>query len=88
MGTFGSAKGGKFGKAAIAYLEWQMKNDKIAGKQFTAPSTSPLTGEGWDIVSKNGERIVRRGTIMSGDVSANMLSAINSVENRRRSVVI
>lgn len=64
-----------------------MKNDKIAGKQFTAPSTSPLTEEGCDIVSKNGEGNVRRGTMITGDVAANMVSAINSVENRRRSVV-
>ncbi|CAG8975830.1 hypothetical protein HYALB_00009410 [Hymenoscyphus albidus] len=73
MGTFGRAQGGKFGKAAIAFLEWQMKGDTIAANQFTAPSTSPLTAEGWDIVSKHWEMNERRAGRRSIDVATSMV---------------
>ncbi|CAG8952758.1 hypothetical protein HYFRA_00009002 [Hymenoscyphus fraxineus] len=74
MGTFGRAQGGKFGKAAIAFLEWQMKGDTIAANQFTAPSTSPLTAEGWDIVSKHWEMNERRAGRRSFDVATSMVA--------------
>ena len=53
MATYGTANGGKFGKAAVAFFKWQMLGDKASGKMFLEPSGSALTKDGWDIVSKN-----------------------------------
>jgi hypothetical protein len=53
MATYGTANGGKFGKAAVAFFNWQMKNDQAAGKLFLEPESSSLTKDGWSIVSKN-----------------------------------
>lgn len=52
MATYGSDFGGKFGKAAVAFFDWHLKGNQASGKQFLDPTTSPLTKDGWDVVSK------------------------------------
>jgi hypothetical protein len=52
-GTYFHQQGGKFGKAAVAFFNWQLKGDQAAGKQFLQPENSPLTADGWTIQSKN-----------------------------------
>jgi hypothetical protein len=50
-GTYNEKQGGKFGKAAVAFFNWQMKGDKSAGQEFLNPNT-PLTKDGWRIEFK------------------------------------
>ncbi|KAF2672019.1 hypothetical protein BT63DRAFT_476838 [Microthyrium microscopicum] len=52
MGTYYELQGGQFGKAAVAFFNWQMKGDAEAGKQFLDTATSPLVKAGWKIESK------------------------------------
>jgi hypothetical protein len=51
-GTYMEKQGGKFGKAAVAFFNWQMKGDAKAGEEFLNPATSPLTKDGWKIESR------------------------------------
>jgi len=44
--------GGKFGKAAVAYLEWIFKDDQESKKLFLTPG-SALIQDGWNISIKN-----------------------------------
>jgi hypothetical protein len=52
-GTYFSTQGGKFGKAAVYFFDWQLKGDKAAGQQFLDPASSSLTKDGWKIESRN-----------------------------------
>lgn len=61
MGTYGKSNGGLFGKAAIAFFEWQLKGDKDMGKWFLQPQeNSELIRDGWDIVSKGFQQSENR----------------------------
>lgn len=51
-GTYYEKQGGKFGKAAVAFFNWQMKGDTKAREQFLNVATSPLTKDGWKIESR------------------------------------
>jgi hypothetical protein len=51
-GTYYDKQGGKFGKAAVAFFNWQMKGDKSAEGQFLNPATSTLAQDGWKIESR------------------------------------
>jgi hypothetical protein len=53
IGTFFSKQGGKFGKAAVAFFEWQLKGDQGAEKLFADAANSPLIKDGWKIETKN-----------------------------------
>jgi hypothetical protein len=53
IGTFFSKQGGKFGKAAVAFFDWQLKGDEAAGKLFLDPVNSALTKDGWKIENRN-----------------------------------
>ena len=53
MGTYGSTGGGKFGKAAVAYFEWQFRGDPVAKKKFTDPSSEgSLVKDNWNVTMK------------------------------------
>jgi hypothetical protein len=52
-GTYMDKQGGKFGKAAVNFFNWQMKGDAAAGALFLKPEGSTLTADGWKIESKN-----------------------------------
>jgi hypothetical protein len=52
MATYYELQGGQFGKAAVAFYDWQMKGDARAGEKFLNPASSPLTKDGWRIESK------------------------------------
>jgi len=51
MGTYFQANGGTYGKAAVAWFNWQLKNDTSGMAMFKAGS--PLTRDGWTIKSRN-----------------------------------
>lgn len=54
MGTYGSTGGGKFGKAAVAFLEWQFRGDVKAKLKFTDPaSEGSLVKDNWNVTHKN-----------------------------------
>jgi len=54
MGTYGSTGGGKFGKAAVAYFEWQFRDDPKAKLKFTDPSSEgSLVKDNWIVTMKN-----------------------------------
>jgi len=54
MGTYGSTGGGKFGKAAVAFLEWQFRGDQKAKLKFTDPnSEGSLVKDNWNVTMKN-----------------------------------
>jgi hypothetical protein len=54
MGTYGATGGGKFGKAAVAYFEWQFRDDSKAKLKFTNPnSEGSLAKDNWTVALKN-----------------------------------
>jgi len=52
MGTYFQANGGTYGKAAVAWFNWQFKNDSAGKALFLSPG-SALTKDGWTIKSRN-----------------------------------
>jgi dienelactone hydrolase len=47
-GTYGDVNGGKFGKAVVAFLEWQFRGDEKAKLQFADPkSANSFVKQGW-----------------------------------------
>jgi hypothetical protein len=54
MGTYAAPNAGKFGKAAVAFLEWQLRGNKDAKSKFTDPSTEgSLVSAHWNVTTKN-----------------------------------
>jgi len=52
--TFGAANGGKAAKAALAYLQWQFRNDETAKAKLLDPkSTGSLVSDKWTVEYKN-----------------------------------
>lgn len=53
-GTFSATNGGKYGKAAVAYLEWQYRNNATA-KSIILDKNSPasLVKDNWTVESAN-----------------------------------
>lgn len=52
-GTYMEKQGGKFGKAAVNFFNWQMKGDTAAAALFLKPEVSALAADGWKIEVKN-----------------------------------
>jgi hypothetical protein len=53
MGTYFATGGGKFGKAAVAYFEWQFRDDAKAKLKFTDPnSEGSLVKDHWNVTMK------------------------------------
>ena len=53
MGTYMTTGGGKFGKAAVAYFEWQFRDDAKAKLKFTDPnSEGSLVKDHWNVTMK------------------------------------
>jgi hypothetical protein len=53
-GTYSATNGGKFGKAAVAYLEWQLRNNATAKAILTNPqSAGSLVSNKWTVAFKN-----------------------------------
>jgi len=53
MGTYFQTDGGTYGKAAVAWFNWQFKNDAAGKALFLNPGASALTKDGWTIKSRN-----------------------------------
>jgi hypothetical protein len=51
-GTYSQPNGGEFGVVAGAWLKWQLKGDKEAGKMFTGSNCGLCTREGWTYEKK------------------------------------
>jgi hypothetical protein len=53
-GTYSATNGGKFGKAAVAYLEWQWRGD-VKAKAVIMDKSSPgsLVSDNWTVEYKN-----------------------------------
>ena len=64
-GTYMDKQGGKFGKAAVNFFNWQMKGDVAAGALFLKPEASALTTDGWKIESKNWNSTTLKGLTLS-----------------------
>ena len=52
-GTYREANGGEFGKAAVAWLKWQLKDDQAAKKMFVGADCGFCTGTVWKVEAKN-----------------------------------
>ena len=53
MATFIAKNGGKFGEAAVAYLEWQFRNNTEAkAKCWDSKSPDSLVSDGWQVEAK------------------------------------
>jgi hypothetical protein len=52
-GTYNQPNGGEFGKVAGAWLKWQLKGDKGAGKMFTGKDCGLCKEEKWEFKKKN-----------------------------------
>jgi hypothetical protein len=54
LGTYWLDGGGKFGKAAVAFFEWQFRGDEQAKLKFTDPnSEGSLVKDKWNVTYKN-----------------------------------
>jgi len=51
-GTYSQPNGGEFGKVAGAWLKWQLKKDKEAGKMFTGKDCPLCNDEKWEFKKK------------------------------------
>lgn len=52
-GTYGQPHGGEFAKVATAWFQWQLKNDKEAGKMFTGNPSGLSKNPNWKVDRKN-----------------------------------
>jgi dienelactone hydrolase len=52
-GTYREANGGEFGKAAVAWLRWQLKGEQAAKKMFTGADCGFCSGSAWKVEVKN-----------------------------------
>jgi dienelactone hydrolase len=52
-GTYGKPHGGEFAKVATAWFQWQLKNDKKAGKMFTGNPSGLSKDPNWKVEKKN-----------------------------------
>ncbi|RDL35871.1 uncharacterized protein BP5553_06483 [Venustampulla echinocandica] len=53
-GTFQATNGGKYAKAAVAYLQWQFRHDHASKEICTNPSyPNSLVSQNWEVVFKN-----------------------------------
>jgi hypothetical protein len=52
-GTYRQANGGEFGKAAVAWLKWQLKDDQAAKKMFVGSDCGFCSNSAWKIQVKN-----------------------------------
>lgn len=52
-GTFALANGGEWAKVGAAWLDWQLKRDKRAGRWFVGQRCGLCTAPGWTIERKN-----------------------------------
>ncbi len=54
LGTYRGQNGGKFGKAAVAYLEWQLRGDANSKAILIDPKSSKsLVRDNWTVEYKN-----------------------------------
>jgi dienelactone hydrolase len=51
-GTYSQPNGGEFGRIAVAWLQWQLKNDETAGKMFSGESCGLCKDEKWKFEKK------------------------------------
>jgi len=51
-GTFSQPDGGEWARVSTAWLDWQLKGDAEAGKEFLGPQCRLCTTEGWEIKQK------------------------------------
>jgi hypothetical protein len=52
MGTYFEEKGGKSGRASLAFFQWQLQGDE-ASKQMFFNTSSQLYKDGWKINTKH-----------------------------------
>ena len=52
-GTYRQPNGGEFGKAAVAWLQWQLKDDQAAKKMFVGTDCGYCSNSLWKIQVKN-----------------------------------
>jgi dienelactone hydrolase len=52
-GTYGEVNGGDFGKVAVAWLNWRLKDDADAGRMFLGPRCGLCTDPKW-VVKRKG----------------------------------
>jgi hypothetical protein len=52
-GTYRQENGGEFGKAAVAWLKWQLKDDPAAKKMFVGADCGFCSNSAWKIQTKN-----------------------------------
>jgi hypothetical protein len=52
-GTYRQANGGEFGKAAVAWLKWQLKDDQAAKKMFAGADCGFCANSAWKVQVKN-----------------------------------
>jgi hypothetical protein len=51
-GTYSHANGGEFANIAVAWLRWQLKGDKTAGKVFTGTDCTLCSDPNWTVQKK------------------------------------
>jgi dienelactone hydrolase len=53
MGTYREPRGGAFGKVAIAWLSWQLKDDAVGKAMFIGPACGLCDDAKWHVSTKN-----------------------------------
>jgi hypothetical protein len=51
-GTFSQPNGGEWARVSTAWLDWQLKGNAEAGKEFLGPQCRLCTTDGWEIRQK------------------------------------
>ena len=52
-GTYGETNGGAFAVAGVAWLKWQLKEDKEAAKMFLGDPAGLAADAKWSVKAKN-----------------------------------
>lgn len=52
-GTYGEANGGDFGRVAVAWLDWRLKDDEGAGRMFAGADCGLCTDPNWVLQRKD-----------------------------------
>jgi hypothetical protein len=60
-GTYHEKNGGEFARAAVAWLDWQLKGSREAGALFTGERCGLCTSAGWSVDRKSPEHGPHRG---------------------------
>jgi dienelactone hydrolase len=67
LGSYREPNGGAYGQVAVAWLQWQLKGDRAAAREFLGAGCGLCTRAGWHVKSKGMDGV--KMTNMLGDAN-------------------